>query len=382
MSVLTGARVVMAGAVLDDGWVRVDGSRIAEVGSGRPEDEVLDLGGGWLVPGYIDIHTHGGGGHDVARSPEDMAASVDFHLGHGTTRTLVSLVTAPVGELVDQLGWIADLAERNGTDTAGGRVMGAHLEGPFLSEARCGAQNPDFLLDPDRDVLTTLIKAARGWLRVTTVAPELPGALDIIADLVAADVVAAVGHTDATYAQAAAGFAAGARLATHLFNGMRSLHHREPGPALAALDAGVACEVINDGEHVHPAILRLVAGRGEHALVLITDAMDAAGIGDGEYELGGQRVTVQDGAARLVRTGSLAGSTLTMDVAVRRAVIDGALSVPAAIAAASLNPARVLGIDGDCGAIAPGLAADLLHLDDDLEVQRVMTNGRWLPAAG
>jgi N-acetylglucosamine-6-phosphate deacetylase len=382
MSVLTGARVVMAGAVLDDGWVRVDGTRIAEVGSGRTEDEVLDLGGGWLVPGYIDIHTHGGGGHDVARSPEDMAASVDFHLGHGTTRTLVSLVTAPVGELVDQLGWIADLAERNGTDTAGGRVMGAHLEGPFLSEARCGAQNPDFLLDPDRDVLTTLIKAARGWLRVTTVAPELPGALDIIADLVAADVVAAVGHTDATYAHAAAGFAAGARLATHLFNGMRSLHHREPGPALAALDAGVACEVINDGEHVHPAILRLVAGRGEHALVLITDAMDAAGIGDGEYELGGQRVTVQDGAARLVRTGSLAGSTLTMDVAVRRAVIDGALSLPAAIAAASLNPARVLGIDGECGAIAPGLAADLLHLDDNLEVQRIMTNGHWLPAAG
>jgi N-acetylglucosamine-6-phosphate deacetylase len=382
MSVLTGARVVMAGAVLDDGWVRVDGTRIAEVGSGRTEDEVLDLGGGWLVPGYIDIHTHGGGGHDVARSPEDMAASVDFHLGHGTTRTLVSLVTAPVGELVDQLGWIADLAERNGTDTAVGRVMGAHLEGPFLSEARCGAQNPDFLLDPDRDVLTTLIKAARGWLRVTTVAPELPGALDIIADLVAADVVAAVGHTDATYAQAAAGFAAGARLATHLFNGMRSLHHREPGPALAALDAGVACEVINDGEHVHPAILRLVAGRGEHALVLITDAMDAAGIGDGEYELGGQRVTVQDGAARLVRTGSLAGSTLTMDVAVRRAVIDGALSLPAAIAAASLNPARVLGIDGECGAIAPGLAADLLHLDDNLEVQRIMTNGHWLPAAG
>lgn len=380
MSVLTGARVVTASAVLDDGWVRLDEARIAEVGSGRPRGEVLDLGGGWLVPGYIDIHTHGGGGHDVARSPEDMAASVAFHLRHGTTRTLISLVTAPVGELVEQLGWIADLADRSGTDPAGGRVLGAHLEGPFLSEARCGAQNPEFLLDPDRDVLTTLVKAAQGWLRVTTVAPELPGALDIISDLVSADVVAAVGHTDATYAQAAAGFAAGARLATHLFNGMRSLHHREPGPALAALDAGVACEVINDGEHVHPAILRLVAGRGDRALVLITDAMDAAGIGDGEYELGGQRVTVQDGAARLVRTGSLAGSTLTMDVAVRRAIVDGALTVPAAVAAASLNPARVLGIDGECGAIAPGLAADLLHLDDDLGVLRVMTRGRWLPA--
>jgi N-acetylglucosamine-6-phosphate deacetylase len=381
VSVLAGARVVTASAVLDDGWVRIDGARIAEVGSGHPGDEVLDLGGGWLVPGYIDIHTHGGGGHDVARSPEDMAASVAFHLGHGTTRTLVSLVTAPVGELIEQLGWIADLAERNGTDPARGRVLGAHLEGPFLSEARCGAQNPEFLLDPDRDVLTTLVKAAQGWLRVTTVAPELPGALDVISDLVAADVVAAVGHTDATYAQAAAGFAAGARLATHLFNGMRSLHHREPGPVLAALDAGVACEVINDGEHVHPAILRLVTGRGDRALVLITDAMDAAGIGDGEYELGGQPVTVQDGAARLVRTGSLAGSTLTMDAAVRRAIVDGALPVPAAVAAASTNPARVLGIDAECGAIAPGLAADLLHLDDDFEVQRVMTRGRWLPAA-
>lgn len=389
---LTGARVVTADGVLEDGWVRLAGARIAGVGVGAASggvvpgggpDAVENLGGGWLVPGYIDLHVHGGGGHDVTRSVDDMAAALAFHRRHGTTRTLVSLVTAPVAELVEQLGWVADLAEdRDANLGVPGSVLGAHLEGPFLSQSRCGAQNPKFLLEPDLDALGVLAKAARGHLRVTTLAPELPGALDLVAELVQDGVVAAVGHTDATYAQAAAAFDAGARLATHLFNGMRPLHHREPGPVLAALDAGVACEVINDGRHVHPAVLRMVADRDQRALVLITDAIDAAGMGDGEYELGGQRVRVADGEARLVRTGSLAGSTLTMDAAVRRAVLAGRLPVEVAVAAASANPARVLGIEDECGSIAAGRAADLLHLDDAFEVQAVMKNGRWLPTAG
>ncbi len=371
---LRGARVVTPLGVLDEGWVRIVDGRIAAVGDGpAPSDTATqEVPGGWLVPGYIDLHMHGGGGHDVTGSIGDMAAAVAFHRRFGTTRTQVSLVTAPVADLVAQLGWVAELAD----DPARG-VIGAHLEGPFLSEVRCGAQNPDFLLSPDAEVMASLQKAAAGHLRTVTLAPELPGALDLVTALVEAGIVAAVGHTDATYAQASAAFAAGATLATHLFNGMRPLHHREPGPVLAALDADAACEVINDGIHVHPSIVRMVADRDDRLLVLVTDAIDAAGMGDGEYELGGQQVRVAGGQARLVRTGSLAGSTLTMDAAVRRAITVGALPVEVAVAAATTNPARVLGIDDECGSIAAGLTADLVHLDDHFEVQAVMQQGQW-----
>jgi N-acetylglucosamine-6-phosphate deacetylase len=210
-----------------------------------------------------------------------------------------------------------------------------------------------------------------------TIAPELPGALEVVDAAVAAGVVVAVGHTDATYSQSIAAFDRGATVATHLFNGMRPLHHREPGPVLASLDAGAACEVINDGVHVHPAVLRMVADRDAAQLILITDAISATGVGDGEYALGGQRVTVRDGQARLSELRSLAGSTLTMDRAVRRAVFDAGLPIEVAIAAASTNPARVLGLAAELGAIEVGLRADLLHLDHELRPQRRMRNGQW-----
>jgi len=206
----------------------------------------------------------------------------------------------------------------------------------------------------------------------------LPGAIELIEACVAAGVIAAVGHTDATYAQAAEAFRAGATVATHLFNGMRPIHHREPGPVLAALDAEAGCEVINDGVHVHPAVLRLVADRDPAQLVLITDAISATGIGDGRYELGGQRVTVRDGQARLATSGSLAGSTVTMDEAVRRAVTEADLPIGIAVAAASTNPARLMGMAGVRGSIAAGLVADLIHLDADLRPLRIMRNGGWL----
>jgi N-acetylglucosamine-6-phosphate deacetylase len=315
---------------------------------------------------------HGGGGHDVSASPEALAAAVRFHRGHGTTRTLVSLVTAPLDNLEQQLGWIADLV-----GSGGGHVVGAHLEGPFLSHVRCGAQNPEHLRRPDRAEFARLFAAAQGTLRSMTLAPELPGALDLVADAVAAGVIAAIGHTDATSAEAMQAIAAGATVATHLFNGMRPIHHREPGPAGAALAAGLACEVINDGIHVHPSITTLV-NQQPGRLVLVTDAIDAAGVGDGEVELGGQRVEVRNGEARLATTGSLAGSTLTMDAAVRRAVQHSGLSLVDASAAASGTPARLLGRGTEFGSIEPGLAADLVVLDEALTVTRVLTAGRWV----
>jgi N-acetylglucosamine-6-phosphate deacetylase len=307
----------------------------------------------------------------VTGSIEAMAAAIAFHRDRGTTRTLVSLMAGDLDAMCTQLGWLVELA---GADP---QLAGAHLEGPFLAHARCGAQNQAHLQLPDRQLVDKLLDAGQGRLRTMTIAPELPDALGVIEHLVAAGVVAAIGHTDASYDQALAGYAAGATLTTHLFNAMPPMRHRQPGAAIAALQSSAALEVINDGEHVHPAMVRLAAQHGLERLLLVTDAMSATGVGDGSYVLGGLPVTVADGQARSTETGGLAGSTLTMDVAFRRAVREVGLPIQAAVAAASTNPARVLGLAGRCGALLPGLAADLVLLDDDLRVRRVMVAGRW-----
>lgn len=374
MTLLTGARVVTPRGVLNDGAVRIADGRIVSVGPAGPAAaaERVDLDGCWLVPGFIDLHMHGGGGHDVTRSAADLRAAVRFHRGHGTTRTLVSLMAQPVDQLCEQLGWIAGL-------TATGEVLGAHLEGPFLSAARCGAQRPENLLAPDPLVLRKLLEAGQGSVRTMTVAPELPGAHALISDLLAAGVIAAVGHSDASYEQAAGAFAAGAGLATHLFNAMGSFDHRAPGPSVAALDAGVFVEMINDGVHVHDALIRLVSRAAPDSLIFITDAISAAGIGDGEYTLGDQTVRVSAGNAWSAED-RLAGSTLTLDQAVRRAVLEVGLGIEQAVAAAASTPARLLGLADECGAIRAGLAADLVVLDDELRLRRVMAGGQWLPA--
>jgi N-acetylglucosamine-6-phosphate deacetylase len=358
--------------VLQSAWIDVRDGRIAQVGVGISPQSSIDLGGAWVVPGFIDVHVHGGGGHDFTASAADMAAGVQYHRARGTTRTLVSLVTAPVEALCEQLGWVADLAGRDSS------VVGAHLEGPFLAHARCGAQNSEYLVAPDAGILATLIEAARGYLRTMTFAPELPGSAELLVLMIAAGVIPAVGHTDADYAQTVQAFASGAGLVTHLFNGMRPSTHREPGPAVAALEVGATYELINDGVHVHDAVTRVVVKSRPDALVLITDAISATGAGDGNYVLGQQAVTVLDGQPRLASSGSLAGSTLTMDVAFRRAVVDIGLPIEQAVAAASGNPARLLGLAGVCGSIAPGLDADLVVLDDNYELQRVMTRGEWV----
>jgi N-acetylglucosamine-6-phosphate deacetylase len=369
--VLAGARVVTPEGVLDEGWVVACDGRIDEVGADPGPAPTERLDGGWLVPGFVDLHMHGGGGHDVATSPDDMRAAVEFHRSAGTTRTLVSLMTAPVDRLVEQLGWAADLADE-------GVIAGAHLEGPFLAAGRSGAQNRAHLRDPDQDTTTRLLKAGRGALRVVTLAPELPGALRLVHDLVGEGVVAAVGHTDATYDEARAAFDAGASLATHLFNAMAPIGQRSPGPAIAALDAGddVSVEVINDGVHLHDALTRLVARAAPGRMALVTDAISATGMADGSYRLGGLDVEVRAGQARLAGRGALAGSTLTMAEAFRRAVQVVGMPIEAAVAAAASTPARVLGLR-DCGAILPGAAADLVWLDDALRVRRVMVGGAW-----
>ena len=376
-ALLAGARVVTPDGVRPDAWVQIGGDTIVGVQDRRPADDVpvVDLAGAWLVPGYVDLHVHGGGGHSVADSREAMDAAVAYHRGRGTTSTLVSLVTAPADALAAQAAWAAELTRRGPSPR--GCVLGCHLEGPFLSPRRRGAQNAAHMIAPDLEVLARLIRAAEGELRMMTLAPELEGALELIAPLRDAGAVVALGHSDATYEQAMAAIEAGATHATHLFNGMGPLHHRSPGLAGAALAAGLSCELINDGRHLHPAIVALVA-RSVQRPVLITDAIDATGAGDGTFDLGGQEVHVLDGEARLAGSRSLAGSTLTMDEALRRAVIESHLPIERAAAAAATNPARVLGLEHVLGSIAAGRRADLVVLDDELRVTAVRAAGAWM----
>ena len=371
---LTDARLILPGGV-EPGWVRVDGDRIAAVGTGEPPtgDQRVGLGGRHLAPGFVDLHVHGGGGHSM-QSPDraEVLAAVSFHRAFGTTRTLVSVMSAPLDEMLASLRVVALLA-------AEGHVLGAHLEGPFLNPERAGAHDPRHLQAPDAAVLERLLAAGEGSVRVVTLAPELPGGLELVRRVVSAAAVAAVGHSDADEAAATAAFENGATLVTHLFNGMRPWHHREPGLVGAALvHASVTCELINDGVHLHDASARVAFTAAPGRIALVTDATAAAGAEAGPQRLGEAEVQVRAGAPRLADGVTLAGSTLTMDRAVRRAVVDLGLPIAAAIAAAAAVPARVLGLDERHGSIRVGACADLVVLDESLEVEAVMSGGRWI----
>ncbi|XVQ87224.1 N-acetylglucosamine-6-phosphate deacetylase [Microbispora siamensis] len=374
---LSDARVVTPDGV-HDGWLTIEDGRITHIGRGQAPRDGLGLGGRTVVPGFVDIHSHGGaGGSFPDGDPETAAAVAAFHLSRGSTTLMASLVTAAPDTLARAAATLADMCEQ-------GLIAGIHFEGPYIARSRCGAHEPTLLREPDVAEFRALVKAGRGHVRMLTIAPELPNALDVIRDAAAEGVVAALGHSDATYEQTIEGIDAGATVATHLYNAMPPLGHRAPGPIAALLqDERVTVELINDGVHVHPAMLRLAmhaAGPGRTAL--ITDAMAAAGMGDGRYPLGPMTVDVVDGVARLASDtpggGSIAGSTLTMDVAFRRTVREAGRSLVDAALMASLTPARVLGLDGEIGSITVGKYADLVVLDDDLSVGGVMKRGAWV----
>jgi N-acetylglucosamine-6-phosphate deacetylase len=378
VSVLAGGRVVIPDRVLDPGWVEVLGDRLAAVGEGTPARPVdVDLTGQVLVPGFVDLHVHGGGGGSYTTGDQDEAARVvAFHRRHGTTTTMASLVTAPLDELERVVVALADVV-------ADGLLAGVHLEGPWLNGAQRGAHDPGLLRPPDRSEVERLLRRGRGAVRMVTLAPELDGGIAAVRQVGEADAVAAVGHTDATYAITREALDAGATVGTHLFNAMRPVHHREPGPVVALLeDPRAVVEVIADGVHVHPAMLRrAVTTKGADRVALVTDAMAAAGMEDGGYELGGLQVRVADGVARLADGDALAGSTLTMDSAFRGAVRDGALPLEVVARLAATTPAGVLGL-GDVGTIETGRRADLVVLDQDLRVTAVMAAGDWIEDAG
>jgi N-acetylglucosamine-6-phosphate deacetylase len=366
---------------LAPGWVRVRDGRIAGVAAGAPPPDgatVLRLPpGACLAPGFIDLHVHGGGGAQVGPDPAAIAEVARFHARHGTTRLLATTVASPAAALLDTVRAVRDAARAPAPD--GALVAGCHLEGPFVSPAKPGALDRRFLRAPDRGELERLIAAGEGTVRMVVVAPELPGAPELIAAAAADGLVVAIGHTAATHDEARAGIERGVRAATHLFNAMAPLHHREPGAVGAALAAPqVTVELIADGVHLHPAVLRLVhAAKGAGRVSLVTDAMQAAGLPDGDYRLGDQAVTMRDGQVRLAGRDTLAGSTLTMDGAIRTSVAAG-IPLPDALAMASATPAALLGLVAETGRIEPGLAADLVVLDERLAVLATMRAGAWL----
>lgn len=369
------ARAVDTAGSVEDAWVLIEGDTIHAAGSGTDTpaaDEVVDLGDGVLTPGFIDLHGHGGA--TVAYEDESFGAALAMHRAHGTTRSVLSLVANPVDVLATSLDRIRAVMA---TDQL---VLGAHLEGPFLSPHNKGAHNESFLVDPTPSAVSALLEAGAGVVRQVTIAPELPGAVPAIERFVDAGVVAAVGHTVCSYEQARAAFDAGATLLTHVCNAMPGLHHRAPGPIAAATgDDRVTLELILDAVHVHPAVARVLMDAASGRVALITDAMGAAGAPDGDYALGSLAVTVTDGVAHVAGTDTIAGSTLTQDVALRNAVLLAGRSLPEAVAALTSVPAAALGLGDRLGRLAPGYAADLVALSPELDVQRVWAAGTEQP---
>lgn len=392
VQVLSGAKVVLPTGTVDGGRVIVDGTRIAgslpdtvadssapghsAPGDSAPGFAALDLSGHWIVPGFVDMHVHGGGGASFTSGTSvEVLTAVRTHREHGTTTMVASTVTDEMDVLVSRAALLAELVQQ-------GDLAGIHFEGPFISPCRKGAHSEALLRDPDPADVRKLMDAAHGTAKMFTLATELTGGIDSVRLLAEHGVLAAVGHTDATYEQTVAAIDAGATVATHLYNAMPAIGHRTPGPITALLeDERVTVELINDGTHLHPAAFQLAYHHaGADRVAMITDAMDAAGFGDGRYDLGPLAVEVKDGVARLVDGGSIAGSTLTLDTAFRRSVTIDRLPVEDAVRSLSANPARLLGVDDRVGSLEPGKDADLVVLDADFAVVAVMRKGDWVIA--
>lgn len=371
--VVHSARLVDRGSITDDAWVRIEDGRVAARGVGRdwmPADEVVDATEAagpeaLLTPGFVDIHGHGGAGASYDDGAEAIRIGRALHRAHGTTRAVISLVTATIDDLAASVALIADLM------TTDADILGSHLEGPFLDPGHHGAHEPSLLRAPAPQDVDRLLEAGRGTIRQVTIAPELDGGIDAVRRIVAAGAAAAVGHTDADAATAIAAFEAGASILTHAFNAMPGIHHREPGPVLAAAaDHRVVLEAIADDVHLDPRVVRLLFDAAPGRVALVTDAMAAAGGGDGSYDLGAVRVTVRDGVARADDTGSIAGSTLTQDEALRRAVAAG-VPLAEAVRALTETPARAIARHDTLGALDVGMLGDAVLLDAGLRVARV-----------
>ncbi len=377
MLILTNARVYTPLEVVEPATLFIDQGRIADLRAKRhPRGE--DLKGALVVPGFIDLHIHGYGGHDTnSGEPEELLALAELLPRYGVTAFLPTTVTASHEELLRASRAVAQAIRIQGDRPRGARILGLHLEGPYINPEKAGAQNSSHIRPPDWDEFLQYWDAAGGKIRAVTVAPELPGALEFIGKAVGLGVTVSIGHTAASYEKARAAIRAGARRATHLFNAMPPVHHRAPGVAVACLLAPeVAVELIADLVHVAGPMLELAwRVAGTERVMLVTDAIPAGGLPDGHYALGGLEVDVREGVARL-GNGALAGSTLSLDQAVRNAVSIG-IPLRDAFCSATSVPAQACGL-AQLGTLQPGNPADFIVLDPELNLLRTYVGGERL----
>ncbi len=368
-------RLVLAGRVVP-GRIAVEDGRIASVVEDPADPEAA--AGPLIAPGFIDVHVHGWGGHDATGDAAALSGMARALLRQGVTSFLPTAPTLPEAEIprfAERVRSWMPVAPADGAEP-----LGFNLEGPFLAPARKGAHDPALLRTP-AELDPALLDAALDGLRIITIAPELPGALELIGRLAALGIAPSIGHSNATLEEALAGYAAGGRTTTHLFNAMTGVDHRLPGLAVAALtDDDAYVELIADGNHVHPALWPIITRtKPANRLVLVSDALPLAGMGDGRGFVGELDVEVRGGRATLLGTDTLAGSVIALDTAVRNLVREGR-SLDAATAAASANPAALLGL-ADRGTIEPGRLAHLVELDDELRVRRVTLGREWVAGA-
>lgn len=375
-TLITGGTIITPHQTLANYTVFIEKGTIVAL---RPSDagveqgtHVIDATGMWVAPGLIDIHVHGSAGHDTMdATPEAIHGMARFFAQHGVTAYLPTTITATLERTQAAIACVKGCPQPQD----GAQHLGIHLEGPYLNPEHKGAQPPEYLRDPDPNEFEAWLQT--GVVRLITIAPECDGALNLIERGVHAGIEFAAGHSGATYEQMIQAADHGLRQATHTFNGMLGLHHREPGTVGAVLaDDRIYAQVIADGIHLHPAVVKiLVRAKGVERTILITDAIRAAGLADGDYELGGQIIAVREGIARTA-AGSLAGSTLTMDTALRNVIRYTGLSLGEALQMATSTPAEAMGWSGRKGVIAPGADADLILLDADLNVRLTMIGGQ------
>jgi len=364
--------------VVEDGWITEVASRSS--GEIAADCSLTDFGDAVMAPGFFDIHMHGGAGLDVMRaSTTELPQLGAFLTTHGVTAYFPTTVAAPIDVTCAALERLADAIESATPASSGpphARPLGIHLEGPFLSHKRRGVHPPEYLVEPTVEIFDRLWQAARGQVRMMTIAPEIPGAIEVITEAARRNVCVSIGHSDAELPAAGQAVHAGARHATHTFNAMRPLDHRNPGIIGEVLsDDRITADIIADGIHVSPEVVKVfLQAKGHERAVLITDAISATGMPEGRYHLGPIEVDVKDG--KCTANGSLAGSVLTMDLAVRNVTQFSNWTLRDAVRAATLNPAHAVGMSVTHGILAPGASADFLVLNSAGEVLRTFVGGR------